>query len=189
MGAFICRRYGKCSFHLTLAESAQIALWMVKRGLVGGRAFASRPLGPSVLDHLRSDLVLSMYVGLSWYIGNNSNLLWSQLAVRLSKSYSKERRRCHYLQNRPFRPPMTVHFLAQAPLSALQMPSGPDLACQVRDGTVMFKILGLYGVQACAFAISLAVSPFGAIFRPLSIKFFSPGLKPCLTMPSNSTWM
>ena len=172
-----------------LRESAQIALWMVKRGIVGGGPIGSRPLGPSVLDHLRSDLVGKLLTNRSRYVGANSNLLWSLLVVRLSKSYRKERRRFHYLQNRPFRSPITAHFLTPGPLPALGMPSGAELTNWVTHRAVKLKIFGLHGVQACAFVISLPVSPFLTIFRPFSSKFFSPGPKTCLVMPSNSTWM
>ena len=84
---------------------------------------------------------------------------------------------------------MTAQLLIPGPLSALGMPSGTVLMCKVRAGAVKLKVFGLYGVQACAFVISLPVSPFLAIFRHVSTKFFSPGPKLGLVMPSNSTWM
>ena len=59
---------------------------MVKGGIVGGGPIGSRPLGPSVLDHLRSDLVGSFWTSRSRYVEVNSNLLRSLLVVRLSKS-------------------------------------------------------------------------------------------------------
>ena len=92
-------------------------------------------------------------------------------------------------QNRPFRPPMTVHFSTQTPLSSLGMPSGPDLIFKVRHGAVKLKIYGVYGVQVCAYSISLPVSPFLTIFRRVSTKFFSPWPKLCLLMPSDLAWI
>ena len=170
-------------------ESGETIVSEARRGWSALGAFASRPLGHSVLDHLVSDLIGSLWTNLFWYFEAVANLLWSLLVVRLSRSYHKERRRCHYLQNRPFRPPMTVHFLTPGPLSALGMPSYTAMICKVRHVAVKLKIFGLNGVQACAFVIWLPFSPILTIFRHVSTKFFSPGPNSCLAMPSNWTWV
>ena len=48
---------------------------MVKRGIVGGGAFASRPFGPSFLDHLRLDPLRSLQTNLFEYGERNAKLL------------------------------------------------------------------------------------------------------------------
>ena len=155
----------------------------------GGGAFVSHPLEPSVLDYLWSDLVHSMYTDLLWYKTGNCNLPWSLLAVRLSKWYRKEWRRWRYLENLPFRLPMTVHFLPQASLPVLRMPSDLVPSNWLRPGSIKLKTAGFYWVQMYACSISLPISLFFTIFRLLFAKFFSPGPKAYLAMPSNSTWV
>ena len=148
---------------------------------------SSVPSTCSRLSTVRSCWFHSFWTGLLSYSVGDSDLLWSLLFVRLWKSYHKEWRRCQHLKKCRFRPPMTVHFLTQASLFAFWPPLCPCLIYKVRYVTVKLKIFGVYGVQACAYSISLPRSPFLTIFRSLSAKFFCPGPKSCLTMPLDWT--
>ena len=136
--------------------------------------------------------ILSVACGQALY--DITEIILSFFEVSLSSDSrnhaAKKRRRCHYLKNRPSRPPMTVLFLTPAPLPPLEMSSCTSMICKVRAGAVKLKIFGLYGVQACDFLISLTAG-FAVLdhFSPFPTKLFSPGPNWFFIIPSNSPWV
>ena len=190
-GVFIYRRYGKFSFHLTWAESAQIALWMVNRGMVDRRwrcSCDSRPLGPHLFSTICGQI-------LSVTFGQAFCDIWKVILIFFEVSLSSDSRN-HTAKKKDaadtsridlFGILMTVHFFTQVPETALRMPSDNRLTHRVRLGAVKLEIVGFCGVQTCAHLVSNPLSQFLTIFLLLFAKFFSLGPKTCLAMPSNST--
>ena len=127
-------------------------------------AFCSHPLGPPFLDHLQSDLVGSLWTSLFWYAWANANLLWSLFAVSGSKACRREWRRLQCLDNCHFRPHVSIHFLTQAPISSLRMPSNLHTNHKVRLGIGTFKIFLPNWFQTGRYLIWPSFSPLLRIF-------------------------